>query len=104
MVGSGDTVRFSRPVLFKSPVMCKASLISRQANLAIREDKQALKRFKRLERRGIATTLTFTVAGLKLRFSWKRSGVAAGVVASAAARANGAPIFSTQPYRREEAR
>ncbi|CVK92815.1 uncharacterized protein FMAN_07647 [Fusarium mangiferae] len=44
----------------------------------------------------------FTV--LKLKFSWARSGVASGVVASAAARANGAPIFSTQPCRREGAR
>ncbi|KAF5703983.1 hypothetical protein FMUND_12742 [Fusarium mundagurra] len=91
----------------QSPVMCKASLISRQAKAAEREDRQAKQAhngFWRLESRGIATNFTITVTGLKLKLSWTRSGVASGVVASAAARANGAPMFSTQPYRREWAR
>lgn len=88
----------------QSPAMCKASLISRQAKVAVREDKQVPHRFRRLESRDVATNSTLTVTVLKLKFSWTRSGVASGVVASAAARANGAPIFSTQPYRRQGTR
>lgn len=50
--------------------------------MAVREDKQILNKFRRLESRDIATNLTFTVTALKLKFSWTRSGVASGVVAS----------------------